>query len=78
MESIAWLRPRARDTEESHAALAALLYRAGQWDEALPLYQGLAEDHPENTAYLAALGRLAARRGQRDLALRISDPLATP
>jgi lipopolysaccharide biosynthesis regulator YciM len=38
------------------------------------LYEELAEEDPENTDYLAALGRLAARRGDRDQALRISAP----
>jgi DNA-binding SARP family transcriptional activator/TolB-like protein len=74
-ESIAWLRPRARDTEESRAELAGLLYRAERWDKALRLYEELAEEYPENTTYLAALGRLAARSGNREEASRISEDL---
>jgi tetratricopeptide (TPR) repeat protein/TolB-like protein len=74
-EEIAWHRSRPLDTEESRAGLAQLLYSAARWDEAMRLYEELAEEDPENTEYLAALGRLAARRGDRDQALRISEEL---
>ncbi|MDH3498069.1 MAG: hypothetical protein OER21_15025 [Gemmatimonadota bacterium] len=74
-EAIAWFRSRLLDTEGARAGLAGLLYRAGQWDEALPLYAALAEEYPENTAHLAALGRVAARRGDREEATRVSEDL---
>jgi tetratricopeptide (TPR) repeat protein len=51
------------------------LYRAERWGDALRLYKELAEEYPENTEYLAGLGRLAARRGDREDALRISEEL---
>jgi tetratricopeptide (TPR) repeat protein len=53
--------------------MAFWAYRAGRWDEALRRYRELAEQYPENTEYLAALGLLAARRGDRGEALRISE-----
>jgi tetratricopeptide (TPR) repeat protein/tRNA A-37 threonylcarbamoyl transferase component Bud32 len=74
-ESIAWYQSRPHDTEESRAALALTLYRAERWDDALRLYEELAAEYPENTEYLAGLGKLAARRGDREEALRISDEL---
>jgi tetratricopeptide (TPR) repeat protein len=74
-EEIAWYRSRSLDTEESRAGLAQLLHSAARWDDAMRLYEELAEEDPENTDYLAALGRLAARRGDRDQALRISEEL---
>jgi tetratricopeptide (TPR) repeat protein len=74
-ESIAWYQSRPHDTEESRAALALTLYRAERWGDALRLYEELAEEYPENTTYLAGLGKLAARRGDREEALRISDEL---
>ncbi|MDH3459170.1 MAG: FlgO family outer membrane protein, partial [Gemmatimonadota bacterium] len=77
-ESIAWLTSQPHDTERSRAELAGLLYRAEQWDEARTLYEGLAEEFPENTWYLADIGRLAARTGDRDEALRISEDLRSP
>ncbi len=77
-ESIAWLRSQSHDTERSRAELAELLYRAERWDEARSLYEGLAQEFPENTGYLADLGRLAARTGDRDEALRISEDLRSP
>jgi tetratricopeptide (TPR) repeat protein len=74
-ESIAWLMSQPHDAERSRVELAGLLYRAERWEEARLLYEELAEEHPENTWYLADLGRLAARTGDRDEALRISEDL---
>jgi tetratricopeptide (TPR) repeat protein len=74
-ESIVWYRSRPLDTEELRAGLADALYRAERWDEALPLYRELAEQSPQNPTYLGGLGKLAARRGDREEALRISEEL---
>jgi tetratricopeptide (TPR) repeat protein len=85
-ESIAWYESRSRDTEELRAELALWLYRAERWGDALRLYEELAEEDQwggwcvglglaENTTHLARLGRLAARRGDREEALRISEEL---
>jgi Tfp pilus assembly protein PilF len=74
-ESIAWYQSRPQDTEDSRAELAELVYQAERWDDAQRLYEGLAGEYAENTTYLAALGKLAARRGDRDEALRISEEL---
>jgi tetratricopeptide (TPR) repeat protein len=85
-ESIAWYRARPQDTEEPRAELAWVLYQAERWGDALGLYEELAEEYPEFTAssripccsaapYLAALGKLAARRGDREEAVRISEKL---
>ncbi len=85
-ESIAWFRSRPLDTDESRAELAELLYQAERWGDAQRLYEELAAEYPETTAsrrcctaapYLAALGKLAARRGDREEALRISERLAS-
>jgi tRNA A-37 threonylcarbamoyl transferase component Bud32/tetratricopeptide (TPR) repeat protein len=74
-ESIAWYQSRPQDTEESRWDLAWVLYQAERWGEAQRLYEELAEEYPENTTYLAALGKLAARRGDREDAVRISEEL---
>jgi tetratricopeptide (TPR) repeat protein len=74
-ELIKWSRSRPIDTEQQKADLAGWLYQAEQWDDAQEVYEELAEGHPENTEYLAALGRLAARNGNHDEASRISEVL---
>jgi len=74
-ESIAWYQSWSEDSEEQRAAQAMWLYRAGRWDEARRLYEALADEHPENTMYLAAVGRLSARFGDRVEAMRISATL---
>jgi len=74
-EAIAWYRSRPQDTEAPRTHLAWLLYQAERWDEALRLIEELAQGYPENTEYLAVLGRLAARRGDRQGALSISEEL---
>ncbi|KPK57045.1 MAG: hypothetical protein AMS21_11985 [Gemmatimonas sp. SG8_38_2] len=76
-ESVRWCRSRLDETEGTRARLAKWLYQAERWDDAGRLYQDLAGEYPENTEYLAALGRLAARRGDREVALRISEELGS-
>jgi len=55
--------------------LAKVLYTAERWEEARMLFENLHSEIPENLDYLGFLGTLAARRGDRDEALRISDLL---
>jgi tetratricopeptide (TPR) repeat protein len=74
-EAIAWFQSRPNDTEGLRAGLGWALYGAERWDDAQRLFEGLAEEHPENTEYLVALGVLAARRGDREEAARISEEL---
>ena len=74
-ESIAWYQARPQDAEWVRGDLAAVLYRAERWDDARSLYEELARQHPKEMVYLAALGKLAARRGDRAAALRASEHL---
>jgi len=69
--AIAWLQRRS----ELRAGLAWALYQAERWDDAQRLFEELSEEDPENTAYIAALGLLAARRGDRSEAERIGEEL---
>jgi tetratricopeptide (TPR) repeat protein/tRNA A-37 threonylcarbamoyl transferase component Bud32 len=73
-EAIEWYRSRP-DSVQSRPELAFWLYIARQWDEAQRVYEELAEEYPENSLYLAWLGKLAVRRGDRAEALRISEEL---
>jgi tetratricopeptide (TPR) repeat protein len=74
-DAIAWYESQALNNEALRGGLAEVLYQAERWDEALPLYEELAAENPEVHTYLGALGRLAARRGEREEALRISERL---
>jgi tetratricopeptide (TPR) repeat protein len=74
-EAIAWFRSLPQDSEAVRATLAHWLYEAGRWDDARSMYQALSEERPENTYYLAQLGRVAARRGDTATAIAVSDRL---
>jgi len=74
-EAIAWYEARSDGSEENRAALAELFYDAERWEEATRLYEALARENPENLTCLAGLGRLAARKEDREEALRISEVL---
>jgi tRNA A-37 threonylcarbamoyl transferase component Bud32/tetratricopeptide (TPR) repeat protein len=74
-EAIAWYRTRPEDTEPARAELAGVLYSAERWDDALRLYAELAEQHPGNIWYAAALGKLAARHGDSAAALSTAERL---
>lgn len=69
--AIAWYESRQLNRFD----LAALLHRAGRCNEARKLVEDLAKASPEDPQILAFLGVLAARRGDRAEALRISDEL---
>jgi tetratricopeptide (TPR) repeat protein len=75
--AIAWYRSRPQDTEQWRAELANAVYEARRWGDALHMYQELAEEYPDSPTHLGALGRLAARRGDREAALRVSEELQT-
>ena len=73
-----WCRSRPQEeaeTEELRVCLAAILCYAERWDEARALFEELAAESPEDMDYTGSLGTLAARRGDREEALRISAEL---
>jgi predicted Zn-dependent protease len=74
-QAVAWFQSQPQDSEAARAQTAAVLYQAERWDDARARFEALARQHPDNTAYLALLGLLAARRGDRALATTISERL---
>jgi tetratricopeptide (TPR) repeat protein len=76
--AVAWYRslPSAEAAKEiSRAGLALALTLAGRPEEARSVYEGLAAEHPDDIEYRGSLGVLAAGRGDRPAAQRISDEL---
>ena len=76
--ALSWLR--SHPAEESGARLhgerlALVYYGAERWDDARSLYEKLANEYPDDVNYQGFLGTLAARRGDREEALRISEGL---
>jgi TolB-like protein len=76
--ALEWLRsrpPEEFDTKHAKFLRAWALCVAERWDEARRAYQQLAQQEPGEIRWLGALGFLAARRGDRGEALRISEQL---
>jgi tetratricopeptide (TPR) repeat protein len=77
--AIAWLRAQSPDQQATLVArreLARTLNSAGRWDEALALYRPVAAADSGDIDSRAALGVLAARRGDRAEAEEIERWLA--
>jgi len=75
--AVTWHRdhPPPKGNEARRRVLGETLQLAEMWDEAETLYAQAAREFPDDLEYQAALGRLAARRGDRATAQRISDRL---
>ena len=73
-----WYRNRTGDEakrETNRECLGESLYRAGRWDEAKPVFAALAKEKPSDVTYKGWLGVIAARKGDRAEAERISAEL---
>jgi DNA-binding SARP family transcriptional activator/tetratricopeptide (TPR) repeat protein len=76
--AVRWFHSRPSEeaaTIRSKAGLAMTLYLAERWDEARALFQEVASAAPGDVTIQGYLGLLAARRGDREEALRISGQL---
>ncbi len=74
--AINWYESRPPDerAETSHRKWYGIaLYEAERWDEAASVFGALAQEFPDSVAFRGALGVIAARRGDRELALRTSE-----
>jgi serine/threonine protein kinase/tetratricopeptide (TPR) repeat protein len=56
-------------------SLALSLYLAERWQESRALFEELSAEYPDNIDYKGYLGALAARRGDEEEAIRISEEL---
>jgi len=71
---IEWYKARPADEQQANRAMLAWTYYwAERWEEALPIFTELNEEDP--TKVNSVLGQLAARRGERDEAMRYIDRL---
>ncbi|MCJ7589027.1 MAG: protein kinase [Candidatus Aminicenantes bacterium] len=76
--AVEWHRERLlgkEATEQQRYELAAALYVAEQWEEAGTLIEKLRSEKPDDIDYLGYGGVLAARRGDKEDALKISEEL---
>jgi predicted Zn-dependent protease len=75
---VEWYRGRAAGkeaAEQQRYELAMAFYVSEQWEEAGALIEKLRSEKPDDIDYLGYGGALAARRGDREDALKISEEL---
>jgi len=76
--AIKWFESRPKEELETRShryGLARVLYEAERWKEAQDIFEVLHKEFPDNIRYLGCLGSIAARRGDKEEALRISSLL---
>jgi tetratricopeptide (TPR) repeat protein len=77
-QSLQWFESRTspeKASEDNRRNRAATLYILDRLDEAKGILDQLHADFPENVDYLGYLGATAARKGEKEEALRISRDL---
>jgi len=77
-KAVEWYKGRPAEEaakEENRYYLASTLYLAERWEEAQNMFEALLVEKPDNMDYKGYLGTIAARVGDREKALRISDEL---
>ena len=76
--AIRWVENRSEEEKKDQSLRdlwAYALYGAERWEEAKNIYQSLHEEVPDSVTYQGYLGTIAARLGNREEALRISEEL---
>ena len=75
--ALAWYESQPEsDARRNRYGLMMTLYRAERWEEAEVLARELLSERPDSYANLGYVGALAARLGDRETALEMSDRLA--
>ncbi len=74
-QSVQWYKSRPAEEMDSllRNAYALTLYDARRWEEAKSIFEELAKDSPDNIDYQGWLGLIAARQGDKEKALRVSE-----
>jgi serine/threonine protein kinase len=74
-QAIQWYRSRPAEEMDSllRYGYGLTLYDARRWEEAKTIFEELAKKLPDNIEYQGSLGCIAARQGDRDKALRVSE-----
>ena len=76
--AVKWLESRTEEesrTRSHRYRLGRVLYEAERWEEAQGIFEGLHNEFPDNIYYLGYLGSIAARKEDKENALRISSLL---
>ncbi|MCX6234957.1 MAG: hypothetical protein NT175_09595 [Bacteroidetes bacterium] len=73
-KAVEWYRNRTASVDVREY-LAFGFYISENWEEAQTEYEQLAAEYPENIDYLGYLGALAARKGEREKAMNITEKL---
>ncbi len=76
--AIKWFESRPKEELETRSlryGLARVFYEAERWEQAQDTFEVLHKEFTDNIRYLGYLGSIAARRGDKEEALRISSLL---
>jgi tetratricopeptide (TPR) repeat protein len=76
--AVKWFESRPKEESETRShryGLARVLYAAERWKEAQDIFESLHNENPDYIHYLGYFGTLAARRGDKEEALRLSSLL---
>jgi tetratricopeptide (TPR) repeat protein len=76
--AVKWFESRPEEESETRShryGLARVLYEGERWEEAQAIFKALHKEFPDYILYLGYLGSIAARRGDKEEALRISSLL---
>lgn len=77
-QAIRWVENRPEEENKNRSLrsfLGEVLYEAERWQESRDIYQSLHDQFPDSIAYRGYLGAIAARLGNREEALSISEEL---
>jgi len=77
-QAVQWFKSRPQEEKATVAnrfALAGAFYALDKWDEAETLIEDLHSELPEDINYYGLLGSIAARKGNREKALKISQEM---